>query len=835
MPVDALTAIRSGPLLPWWGVALLGLAIAAIAVAAMQAGLRRRWPWLLPEVAAFAALSLIHLLFFWQPYRSGAVVPKGGGDLASFFYPIHAFAAREVQDGRLPFWNPHLFSGAPHLANFQAGLLYPPNLLAYLLVDPFDYAALELLVLLHFLLASWGAYWLARVYDIPRDGAVLTGAIFAYSGFMVAHLGHYPMLATAAWAPWLLAAVVAAIRRDSWLAALLGVVPLTHAVLAGHQPILLFTLTATVAVALFELWRVARDSGFKIRDSEDVDATQDGDVSPVILSREGSPGVDDPEGSVAPDASSDQRVPVSYAERSFAAAQGDRDNVAVLRDTALPRALKLAATVLIALGLSAPAVLPMLELTGRTVRSGLEYAGASQFSVQPVALVHLLLPTVYGSNPTDYWGSFSNTEIWGYTGVLAMALAAFGLLVKPTRTRVFWAVVSIVALVFLLGPFASLHGWAYAFVPGYDRVRGAGRAFMFFDLAVALLAGWGLGALLRERRRWSPRQESTLRWGVVGLAGALAVVAVIVIPLIFTQVVSDPDLYNRPVIALNNAVMLALWLALGLGVAAAIWRRTLRGGGLVLAVFIVVLLDLFHATSPFNPTTDDVLAGYRHPEAIAFLRERYAQDGPFRIEAIAPNWQPNTAQLVGLDDIGGLVDPLALADYDALLYRVRQDRASDAYRDLNARYLIAATDQEPPAGYREALRSESGVVIWEAPDPRPRAWIEGSDVEVSVQQRDSDHLRLTLPADSPGGRLIVSQVDYNGWTVKINGETVSPSRYGEVLQSLDIPAGAHTIDLTFQPHRWTLYVVAAAISGIAWLAALIFTLARERRRGIVTP
>ncbi|HEX5165245.1 MAG TPA: hypothetical protein VFV93_07615, partial [Thermomicrobiales bacterium] len=494
MPVDALTSVRTGPLLPWWGVVLLGLAIGAVALAAMRPALRRRWPWLLPEVAAFAALALLHLLFFWQPYRTGAVVPKGGGDLASFFYPIHAFAAREVQDGRLPFWNPHLFSGAPHLANFQAGLLYPPNLLAYLLFDPFDYAALELLVILHFLLASWGAYWLARVYGIPRDGAVLTGALYAYSGFMVAHLGHYPMLATAAWAPWLLAAIVATIRRDSWLAALLGAPTLAMAVLAGHQPILLFTLTGVVAVAVFELWRAW---GLGIRGSGETHATR--------LPRFPVP---------------ESRIP------------------------------KLATTALLALGLSAPAVLPMLELTGRTVRSGLEYTDASQFSVEPVALIHLLLPTVFGSNATDYWGAFSNTEIWGYTGVMAMVLAAFGLVVRPTRTRIFWGVAAIVALLFLLGPFASLHGWAYAFLPGYDRVRGAGRAYMFFDLAVALLAGWGLGALLRERSRWSAQQEIVLRWGILGLAGVLAVVAGLLIPLLTVSVVSDPDGYNRPVIAL---------------------------------------------------------------------------------------------------------------------------------------------------------------------------------------------------------------------------------------------------------------------------------------------
>jgi len=800
MLVDALAAVRSGPLLPWWGVVLLALAIGAVAYGAVRPALRHRWPWLLPEVTVFAALALIHLLFFWQPYRTGAVVPKGGGDLASFFYPIHAFAAREVQEGRLPFWNPHLFSGAPHLANFQAGLLYPPNLLAYLLFDPFDYAALELLVILHFLLASWGAYWLARAYDIPRNGAILTGAIFAYSGFLVAHLGHYPMLATASWVPWLLAAVVTTIRRDSWPVALLGALALTHAVLAGHQPILLFTLTGVVAVTLFELWRLERDA-------------------------------------------EECRVP--SAEYRVRAGGNEQDNALTrlylkihsalgTRHSALLRIPKLATTALLALGLSAPAILPMLELTGRTVRSSLEYADASQFSVQPVALVHLILPTIYGSNPTDYWGAFSNTEMWGYTGVLALALAAFGLLVRPARTRIFWALTAVVALLFLLGPFASVHGWAYAFLPGYDRVRGAGRAFMFFDLAVALLAGWGLGALLSERARWRPCQEVVLKWGVVGLAGALAVVAGFVIPLLTANVVSDPDGFNRPVIALDNAILLAFWLLLGLAVAAAIWRGVLRGGWLALAVFAVVLLDLFHATSPFNPAVDDVLAGYRHPEAITFLRERYEEDGPFRIEAIAPNWQPNTALLVGLDDIGGLVDPLALANYDDYLFRARQDRDSAEYRNLNVRYVIAATDQDAPPGYDEALRTDD-LVLWEVPDPRPRAWIEGSDVPVDVAQSDPDQLILTLPAGSPGGNLVVSQTAYPGWSATINGDDIDLNDDDGVFQSLDVPSGAQTIELTFRPQHWTPSLVIAAVSAITWLAAFALTLARGRQQSIVSP
>jgi hypothetical protein len=246
------------------------------------------------------------------------------------------------------------------------------------------------------------------------------------------------------------------------------------------------------------------------------------------------------------------------------------------------------------------------------------------------------------------------------------------------------------------------------------------------------------------------------------------------------------------------------------------------------------VLDLFHATAPFNPALDDVLAGYRHPEAIEFLRERYAADGPFRIETIAPNWQPNTAQLAGLDDIGGLVDPLALADYDSYLARARQDRDSDAYRNLNVRYVVAAHDQDAPSGYREALRTPTGLVIWEAPDPRPRAWIDGSDLPLDVRRPDPDRLVITLPADSPGGRLIVSQVNYPGWTATLDGDNIQLDEHDGVLHSLSVPSGARAIELTYRPNQWTLYISIAAISAIAWLAALAFTLARGRRRSIVT-
>lgn len=776
---SALALERTGPLVAPVTLLIGGLAFGALLALAAHQRVRVRYPALLPELTVVAVLAALHLLFFWQPYRSEARVPKGGGDLASFFYPMHAFAAREVQDGRLPYWNPHLFSGAPHLANFQTATLYPPNLVAYLLARPFEYAALEQLALLHYLLVSWGVYLLARALGIGRPGAVLAGAICAYSGFFVAHLGHYSMLATASWMPLVYAAIVASVRRASWLAALGGALALTCAVLGGHQPILLMSLTLAVALAGFELWRRhwCAEAGHGLRE----------------LVRPG------------------------WDLRSL------RDGVARIRRCSplWGDVRRLAFIAVAALLLSLPVLGPSFELTGRTIRGSLSYRDASSFSVEPTALLHLVTPTVFGSNPTDYWGPFSNTEIWGYAGVLTLFLAALGALALRSRTRMFWVVVAALGLLYVVGPFAALHGWVYAFLPGFDRVRAAGRAYMFVNLALALLAGFGLQALMRDAGGRTVRERLLLARGVWVLGATLVFVLAVPVPLMAARILGVNDPGNRPVIALDNLLLLALWLALGLGVLLAIWRGALRGGALLVAVFAVVLLDLFAATAPFNPTTSRLLGGFQHPESIAFLRERQAQDGPFRIEVLTPRWQPNLALLAGLDDIGGLFDPLAPAQYERYRAAAVADRSSAAYHDLNARFIIGDDELSPPAGYREAFRAPDGIVIWEAPEWRPRAWLEGADAAVAVTVTSSAALEIVVP-EGAAGRLVVSQADYPGWRATVDGRETPVETYDGALQAITLPADARVVELRFAPNRFGVWLVLALGGVLCWLAVAAY-------------
>jgi hypothetical protein len=751
---------RTGPLVPVLFLGALILVVLLGLYLSSRRGIRERLPWLLPELGAVGGLALIHLLFFWQPYRSEALVPRGGGDLVSFFFPIHHFAASEVSHWRLPFWNPHLYSGAPHLANFQTATLYPPNLIAYFLSNPFSYAALERLALFHYLIASLGVYWLARVIGVSRTGSVLAGGIFAYSGFMVAHLGHYSMLSTAAWAPFVLAAIVGTVRLNSWPIALAGTLALAMSVLGGHQPILLMTLTAAAVLAVFELWRSI-----------------------------GYP------------------VPETWGNR--------------WRDRALAmNAGRLAFMAVIAVMLTVPALGPAFEMTGYTVRGGLSYQSASEFAVEPVALLHLVLPTVYGSNPTDYWGPFSNTEMWGYAGVLGLGLALFGLIVYPSRTRAFWALLGVVAFLFLLGPFAAIHGWAYAFFPGYDQIRGAGRGYMFFNLAVALLAGFGLASLEQRRERWYPQQVHLTRHAVYILAGSLVVVVGFVIPLFAIQVLGVNDPGNRPIIAMNNVMMLAVWLALGLGMMSLIWRRAIGRTLIVVGLTVVVLLDIFHATAPFNPTTAPILSGFEHDDAVAFLQGTYDDEGPFRIDVITGRWQPDLARIARLDDISGLVDPLALQSYEQYLRTARADRDSEEYQSLNVRYVISDAETGAPDGaFSEAYNADDGIVIWEADEWLPRSWVDNADTAVQTTVLSATQLRIDLTPANEARNLVVSQVYYPGWSATVDGRDATIAPYNGVLQQVALPSGAEVVEMTFRPVHWTLWLVVSTLGLLVWVVS----------------
>ncbi len=154
-----------------------------------------------------------------------------GYDVQTYFYPYWASTFEALRSGRVPLWNPHLFMGAPFLANPQAAVFYPPNW-PLLVLEP--ERALALAVMLHVALAAAGALALARrALGLSWPAATTTAAVFAFGGFFAGQLGHINQISVVAWLPWLLLALDRSLRgsRRWWVVA-----PVVSALmlLAGH-------------------------------------------------------------------------------------------------------------------------------------------------------------------------------------------------------------------------------------------------------------------------------------------------------------------------------------------------------------------------------------------------------------------------------------------------------------------------------------------------------------------------------------------------------------------------------------------------------------------------
>ena len=230
---------------------LVALATAGLCWRAQRRGWAERWS---AEAAVAAGLTLLSICFFWRFWLlPGVSMPRGGGDLVSFLYPSYRFAADALQRGELPLWDPHLFGGAPFAADLQSGLYYPPNLIAFLVARPFEYGALETLAALHYPLAGFAAYLLGRELGLGRLAAFAGGVAFAFSGFAVAHLGHYNMLAAASWTPLALALGHRAFRLADQRWAFLAGGAFALVLLAGHTQIGLYCALGLGVVWLLRL------------------------------------------------------------------------------------------------------------------------------------------------------------------------------------------------------------------------------------------------------------------------------------------------------------------------------------------------------------------------------------------------------------------------------------------------------------------------------------------------------------------------------------------------------------------------------------------------------
>ncbi|MGH9036727.1 MAG: YfhO family protein, partial [Acidimicrobiia bacterium] len=169
------------------------------------------------------------------------------GDGFSTYLPWFSHAAQAWKAAEIPGWNAYSFAGSPLLAISQAGVYYPPNWL-FVVLPPVP--AVNLVIVIQFVIAGLGAWLLTRHLTGDTTAAAVAGVAFALCGFMFAHIGHASMIASAAWLPWVLYGYerLRLRFRPANLAIASGALALSF--LAGHSQL---ACTAVVVVGLYAL------------------------------------------------------------------------------------------------------------------------------------------------------------------------------------------------------------------------------------------------------------------------------------------------------------------------------------------------------------------------------------------------------------------------------------------------------------------------------------------------------------------------------------------------------------------------------------------------------
>jgi hypothetical protein len=440
----------------------------------------------------------------------------------------------------------------------------------------------------------------------------------------------------------------------------------------------------------------------------------------------------------------------------------------------------------------------------------------------------------------------------GYIGLITLMLALIGAVLYPGRIKSFFIGLGIIALLLAVGGYAVLHGWLYAAVPGFDQLRAPARFILLLDFSLAALAAFGLNQLLprsldKRTRRVLPKVLRLLSWSLGGLivvAAPLSYYAMLV-----TQD-RNPAIFNRAAAAASGVATFAVFSIAALAVLYLVYNRWLSERAAGIAVIVVLMLDLFILGANVDVGHTRPVAGFDHPEALAFLQ---SSPGPHRIEVTTDVWhlwQPNTALLYGLYDAWGLYNPLTLAD-TSLYWSGAPPRSSGRYNFLGIKYIIASKAGAPADGNIVPVFDEDPAIniylnqdalprvlfvgraavvpshdaAWEAIrrpefDPSTTVVLEGGqtletdpEASLSIERYETNSVIITVKTDQPG-YLVLSDAYYPGWRATVDGRLEPIRRANYAFRAIYVPAGRHTVQFRFDPVIWK---VGLGISGLTLL------------------
>lgn len=652
---------------------------------------------------------------------------------------------------------------------------------------------LSLFILFHFTLAAIFTYFLARALPLSRSAATIAGLAFGLGGFLMAQVSNLNIMTGAVWLPLILYGVMQTFRYRVWLIALLAGVPLALQILIAQPQVVFYTMVLLIG---YWLYRLSADlSGQHHATSK-----------------------------------------ICYSLHSL---------------------FLLGLIILTGLLLAAPQLLPTLELQQLSVRSQeRDFAFLTKTSLPPAMLLNLLLPGAFGNNVVGFAGGDPFQEVFIYGGFIPLLLTLFSWRQRHKRDVLFFYLLLIGTLLLALGRYTPLYQYIIQYLPGFALFRIPARWLMGVNLAVAILAGFGVETV---------REYGLSRVAFIVLWLGISVLAIGIIILwsfkveggggkltqaLLTKGFSLDPIYhdNQPGGSLLGLRIPArLWLVnlIVTGVLFTLWARRWIGyplfaGSLIAAVSLDLVVAGGTTINPIKPAQwwQELSGGGRYV---------LEQVGEARVFPLGMGSEVATVSHLGqyfpsvyhIRSAGGHGSSLRIAHYGTFLNEADPVLALQL---VGVRYLLTLGQMGADVASTYPLAySDDDSFVYENTAPLPRTLVVHETILVSTSDEALTYLQTrgidpaqtviletssdqpppalpqpalnstaTIIAENPqlitiktslaaAGYVVLLDTYYPGWVAQVDEAPMLIYRANYIGRAVFVPAGEHIVQFSYHP------------------------------------
>lgn len=407
----------------------------------------------LRQWAVVAALLLACSLVLAWPWVSGRVTIPW--DAKAHFQAQVAFLAQAIHSGQSPFWSPYVFGGHPQIADPQAMIFSPPHLLLAMLTANPTFQMVDSVTYGSLVFGALGVLGFARDRRWHPAAALVAALAFGFGSSAAWRIQHVGQIMSLIYFPWALWMLERGLRLHSARYGALSGFFAGLSVLDPDQVSFLMLITLAAFVIVHWLGGEARW----------------------------------------------KRV----------------------RDTIRP----LAAGGIVGIVMIALPILMVLSFADGSNRAHISIDDAFLGSLHPTSLITFVVSNIFGTigPPDDFWGAPSRhwpymVQTWVsrnmanfYTGILPVIGIATWLTNKQAYSRRMIVLVILFGLMvaYALGRYTPVFEALYHALPGADLFRRPADATFLVGALGAILAGFGLNAILqRGEQRLPPLADRTL-------------------------------------------------------------------------------------------------------------------------------------------------------------------------------------------------------------------------------------------------------------------------------------------------------------------------------------